>query len=459
MKTFESMTARAGFALLMLTLSAAARAQLDPAAFALSFPLDAPPDEPVFAIELTPAVYATLQTPDLRDLAVVDANGVAQPISVAFLERADDAPPPLRIALAAPVTVPGEAMGQPERLQLLVRGAGGESVDLSLPSSPPLTAGAEWLVDAQAAAEAGYDGLALRLPETPDDFRTLVTVRGSDDLATWTTLAYSQPLLRFASGGQTIERLAVELGGRHGFRYLAVSPASPTPLPTIVGLDALRRTQAQAAPLPLLVLEPVASAAGSAEFSYPATGPLPVVAYRVRVREPNGVFPYQLVQTVDGQDRVLAEASAWQVSFAGTVLTPEFSPLRLMQGGAMQLRFAGRPSAPAVELAYRPDRLMVVASGMPPYRLLAGSGRAQTAPVQGDAAIAAIRLARGAGWSPAPAAIGAAMTTGGAAALERRVAPDAGTLALWGVLLLGVLLVAGAAWRMLRTGPTPPQKD
>jgi len=450
------MTARAAVALLLLSLSTVAHAQLEPTEFALSFGLDAPADEPVFALELTPDVYATLQTPGLRDLVVVDANDIAQPVSVAPPERSTAEPAPLRTALATPVTVPVEAMGQPERLQLLVRGAGGESVDLSLPASAPTAAGAEWLVDAKAAAEAGYDALALRLPDAPDDFRTLVTVRGSNDLAAWITLADSQPLLRFASGGQTIERLTVDLGNRRYFRYLAVSPSSPAPLPAVVGLDALLRTQAQAAPLPLLVLEPISAAAGPGEFSYPATGPLPVVAYRVRVREPNGVFPYRLVQTFDRQDRLLDEASAWQVSFGGTVLRPEFSPLRLPRGSGLQLRFDGRPDAPMVELVYRPDRLIVVASGTPPYRLLAGSSRLRNAPVSGDAAIAAISQARGDAWSPARAAIGAAVTAGGAVALERRTAaPDAGTLTLWVVLLMGALLVAGAAWRMLRTGPTP----
>lgn len=50
--------------------------------FALAFPIDAPADAPVFAIELPAEAYATLTTSDLADLVVVDAQGREQPISL-----------------------------------------------------------------------------------------------------------------------------------------------------------------------------------------------------------------------------------------------------------------------------------------------------------------------------------------------------------------------------------------
>jgi hypothetical protein len=103
-------------------------------------------------------------------------------------------------------------------------------------------------------------------------------------------------------------------------------------------------------------------------------------------------------------------------------------------------------------LGYAPDRVIVMANGTPPFRLLAGSARHRQAPVGMDDTLAAIRRRQGVEWQPPLATVGPAQTLAGAAAL----APprDVGRWGLWAVLCLGALVVGSLAWRLLKA-PTP----
>jgi hypothetical protein len=103
-------------------------------------------------------------------------------------------------------------------------------------------------------------------------------------------------------------------------------------------------------------------------------------------------------------------------------------------------------------LGYAPDRVIVMANGTPPFRLLAGSARRRQAPVGMDDTLAAIRRRQGAEWQPPLAGVGAAQTSAGAAALAPST--DVGRWGLWGVLGLGALFVGGLAVRLLRSAPT-----
>jgi hypothetical protein len=68
--------------------------------------------------------------------------------------------------------------------------------------------------------------------------------------------------------------------------------------------------------------------------------------------------------------------------------------------------------------------------------------------------LADLRARNGGRWAPAVATLGARTELAGPAALDDTPPRDWGTWLLWGVLVLGVVLVGGFAVRLLRT-PAP----
>ncbi|MCZ8165155.1 DUF3999 family protein [Silanimonas sp.] len=425
--------------------------------FALAFPIDAPADAPVFAIELPAEAYATLTTSDLADLVVVDAQGREQPIS---LHRPPPpAPPqaPEAFALPLPIAVPGDAASMPGALELHVRrDAEGTLSALDLRSTDVVAYGsapAEWLIDVGAEARRGLDGLRLR-PQSDADFRTLVDIRGSDDLVHWEDLQSALPVLRASSDGRRIERLDLRFA-RTTHRYLALRPVTgESALPIVAMLEGLRRREAEPAPLASRVLEAVAVSEDGLRVDFAPFGPLPVQQAEVRLVNGDGILEYRIEEQVGERWQTVASGTAWRLSIGGETLEAAPAPLWRSVMGPLRIQLAQPARPPSLVLGYAPDRVIVMANGTPPFRLLAGSARLRQASVGMEDTLAAIRRRQGADWQPPLAGVGAAQTLAGAAALAPPT--DVGRWGLWAVLGLGALVVGGLAWRLLRA-PTPAE--
>lgn len=432
-------------------------AQVDRTDFNAAFPLDAEGTEGVFAVELTPDIYAALNNNDLSDLAVIDANGFPLALSIERPTR-DPLPAPVLTPLGEPVVIRSAVADSQENLSLQVeRDADGRLRQLELSATPVTgdatgTAGSEWLIDAAPAKDAGYDTLRVTPAGDTGDFRVLVTISGSNDLATWTPLTDAQPLLRFNASAQAIERLDLPLG-THAWRYLTIRSADGSALPSVSAVAALRHPSPGTTPLKSLVLAPVHAAAGSQEFDYHNVGALPVQALRVLIKEPNGLHAFR-IQEIDAAKNTgvdVAQGSAWHFVVGRTSLRSDPQPAQLVSArGTLKASFASRPSAPEVELFYRADRVLAVAAGPGPYTLLVGSGRYRNQPTPIEDALAAIRLHRGDAWQPPAAFVGPAQTVSGPAAWALGPRVDRGRTALWGVLVLGAAAVGFAAWRLLQ---------
>lgn len=429
-----------------------------PLMFALAFPVEAPPGESVFAIEIPAEAYATVTRPDLRDIAVVDANGVAQTISL-MQPAPPRLAPPAAIALPEPIAVPAGIPGRNERFDLhITRDETGRLTRLDLGSGDAAADGGnrEWLLDAGPAAADGYSGLRVALAEDAGDFRTLLTVRGSDDLVEWTEVATALPLLRVSADGQRIERLDLRFAPVN-FRYLGlgVAPGAP-PLPPPASLSALREaeTSDDAERALRLTGRPTRDAAGreGLGFEYSSPGPLPVTRIGVRLTETNAVREFTLTQQSGDVELEVMSGTAWQFDVRGLSLDPPDRDVDLPGVGPLRLELRQSAATPDLVFHYVPARVVVVASGPPPYRLLAGSGRHRAEFVPMDDALAGLRAARGMAWMPPVVKAGPGTTLGGPAALAAVQPVDRGRLALWAVLGLGAVLVGGLAWRALKGG-------
>jgi len=70
-----------------------------------------------------------------------------------------------------------------------------------------------------------------------------------------------------------------------------------------------------------------------------------------------------------------------------------------------------------------------------------------------EALVAQVRAKYGAGWQPAITPLGAMTTAGGPAALKAYSTEDKRTWLLWGVLVLGALVIVVMVLKLMRSPP------
>ena len=109
-----------------------------------------------------------------------------------------------------------------------------------------------------------------------------------------------------------------------------------------------------------------------------------------------------------------------------------------------------------LRLGYRPEVVVFLAEGNPPFALLAGSARASRQDAPLPQLVDALRAERGREWQPVTAALGTREALAGDAALQPVAPPtDWKRWLLWSVLVVGALLVAGFASSLLRQPRAP----
>jgi hypothetical protein len=353
--------------------------------------------------------------------------------------------------LPPPIALPAEAHRQADDLDLHVaRDTAGGLTHLHLRSSDgPGPATATWLLDAGTAAREGIDGLRLA-PTDAAAFRLRVDVEGSDDLVHWLPVGSGLPLLRVADGPRVIERLDLAFPATR-FRYLALSaaPGASGGLPAGTW-SAYRETETTATVERSYRLRATGAGAESDAFTYPSVGPLPVRRVAIEVAGANAVQSIDLWRDAEPDRGPFWRGTAWQFDVDGAALRSPAQEVDWPGTGPVTARLSPPSLPPTLLLHYAPARLLVVAAGTPPYRLLAGSGRYRMTPVPMADALAGLQGARGPGWQPPLAPVGPAEAAAGPAALALGPRLPPGQWALWGVLGLGALLVGGLAWRLLR---------
>lgn len=453
--------------LLLLALAGSASAQ-SPDDYAWQWPIEVAGDDGVHALVLEEAVYARITRADLRDLAVFNADG--QPVPFAPLpwrQTTQDT----RTQLSW-LRLPVPAEGERESLSLrIARDPDGSVRDLQLDSSAgtAATTSTDLLIDLGEKPES-VTSLRLALAEEavlPVNLR--VQVLASNDLAQWRQLGDGLALVAIVDNGLRIERLRLDFDASSE-RYLRLALAPGGDWPAIARIEQERRETAGDGPaLQTITLEgqPVAGEPGL--FEYRSPGPVPVSRVDLGLAGGNTVAGV-LVQSRDDADDAPALGAPEAPIYWSSVA--EFTAFRLGAGDAevrhlpadvggvrdRLWRVRTTPAlaqAPTLLLSYRPDRFVLLAQGTPPYRLLAGSVRAQRPDYPVQAALAAVGASRPAGWQPPVATLGAGLPAAGDSALRSDRGPDWRRWLLWGVLGIGAALVLVVSLRVLRHPSSP----
>ncbi|MEN5061408.1 DUF3999 family protein [Luteimonas sp. TWI1416] len=441
---------RPAIAACLLGASALAAAQAD---FAVQWPLTLEePSASAYRITLTPEVYAQVWSPSLRDVIVVDGDG--RPVPAAFVDASMAPATPTRRELPwfplpadtgrrdGDIAAISEIAADGSLRRVQMRASGGEA------------AGA-FLVDA-SAIEGQVDALALRWDDAQPPFEQAYRIEMSDDLRQWRSVHDEARVLDLRRDAQRLIERRIALPTPIHARYLRLTPLRAAAAPL-----RLQAVEAELAP----VQAPVA-------WHWQVPAPQPAGERGAIVYRSDGRFPVERIEialagngtgrwTLERRD---ADDAPWRVVAADHVVYQAGSGADLRRSPPLALPAPVRdrqwrltpttaaPGAPpALRLGYRPETLVFVAEGRAPYALQAGSARAARTDAPVTPLLDALRVQHGPGWRPANAAPGAMAPLAGAAALQAPVPTrDWKTWTLWGVLLLGVLVVGGFALSLLR---------
>ncbi len=450
--------------------------------YAYAWPLQTEGDSAAWQVELTPEVYAAISTDDLRDVGVI--NGAGHAVPIAPYQAMTRTTPGSAATIDLPVfwlpaTPASSGSNDAPILLHIERGADGKlrRMDAQVGDSPvvgtatPAPQQRDALLDA-SGMHVPLESLRIDWDASAGDVTARFAISGSDDLQQWHLLVADASVLRLIQQGKTLSRHDVALQHVNA-TYLRLHRLDDGPdLPKLT-VQARSISQSTRASVPRLWLAATADADAAQQpdpashrsgvvYTYHLPAVLPIAAAKIELADDNSVAQVDIYSRLrNGR----AQPGAWTPrgggmafrlreadSVIGNDELPIIPPNRARE---WELNVAMPfDHIPTLRLAFTPDRFVFLAQGGGPYRLVAGSARAQHADYPVAAALAQLRARLGANWQPPLATLGARATLQGDRALESPapapVPRDWKTWLLWLVLVAAAALIGGLALSLLR---------
>jgi hypothetical protein len=440
--------------LLFAIASPTPAATLAPQDFAYGMRLTVSGNEALHELTLPDEAYRGALHPDLADICVFNGNG--EPVPFVLVPSA----PPQAPAEIRPLpifTLPAVAAGSAAGMALQVKtDATGAIVNLATaPGQAPARPPAGYVLDA-TRLEQPVVGLDLAWTVPAGNYLGTVQVAVSNDLEHWTTHA-TGIVASLRAGDGSLDRHTLEFPSVKAKYYrLTLTPEQGAP--RLTGATA-RLAPTTAEPLRHWRPLPAAPVKGRpGEYLVDTGGHLPIDRLRLRFPEENTLVRVTFSSRPD-------EKTPWTVRHQGLLY-------RLRRGGTelenpavtipattdrfwlIHIEESGGglgAGVPQMEIGWLPHRLVFVARGPAPFLLAYGSAREELCALRDDAFLTALQGPERDKVRPAPASAGPQEALGGKAALRPRIpAATWKKAALWGVLVLGVTLLAGMAVRLWR---------
>lgn len=456
-------------------------AQEKPAQFATHLPIHTDATAPYYRLSVPLAAYLASAQGDLRDLRVFNAAG--QPVPYARLAASGSTEEQVKkqslrwFPLHAREDAQTATLYDDRALHLTLRqGPDGTLVQINTRSGSSGKPAAQqggtrlsgYVLDAsQISDRQAVRALDLDWNKAGGDFQ-LIDVESSDDLQHWQRLASNVQLARLDYNGARIENRRIELAGFRD-RYLRLLWREPAAAPQLASAE-LEQSSSRYLAAPLAWSAPIAASQGGSdlkpgEYRFRLAHPLPLTKLRITLPPGNQLLPVEILSP--GRERRYWNSLASTVVYRITNKGREWSNSEIpLPGYALQefvLRVDPRlnplAEGPQLSFAVQPAQLVFLASGAGPYALAVGNKEAK------DAALPAATLVPGFGKPDSPeivsasvledaaksgaqsASSGSSPATAQAASGDER---DWKKIALWGVLVLGVLGMVAMAWQLLR---------
>ena len=418
-------------------------------------------DAGAYRVVLDEAVYRSATQPSLRDLEVFNTSG--QPMPAALLSPAQPLAQPPRTLDLPWFALPDAGRRASGDIRLIAeRSADGGilRVEAGTVAGPDAPSGDHWLVDASRLREP-VRALLLEWEAPAQPLQAGYRVEGSDDLSRWRTLNAGTTLLDLQRDGQRLRQGRIELDGQA--RYLRLLPTGTGTAPGLTGVRAeLAPPAAQESWQWLEISGERRRQGGRDYFEFVLPGRFPVA--RADVRLPgNSAVEWTLYSREDADAGWAWRAGPWMAYEVGTGADAASRSAPKALSAPVRDRHwrlaAATPTGeaePVLRLGYRPEVVVFLAQGAPPYALAAGSGNAQRADAPIPALLEALRRQRGPGWQPAPAYLAdAPQELAGERALRSQRTYDWKAWLLWSLLIVGAVAVAGLGMSLLRKRPSP----
>jgi hypothetical protein len=424
-------------------------------------PIHADAQDALYELEIPAAVYRGVTRTDLGDVRVF--NGQGEVVPHALRPRASSSSESGATVNLPGFPIYGEVSDRIEDLNVRVE----KRVDgtiVSVRGQAKTSASKKpqrgYLLDASALRQA-IQALRFEWQSGSDGFVGSVRVEGSDDLSAWNTIADHAALLRLTFGGHQLEQNRVELRGVR-FKYLRVSwPENQQPLESLTvvaepaaGVVSPRRVWQ------IISGERVAGQAG--EYRYDLGGPFPFDRLRVDLPQLNSLVQLQILSRAKSDEpwRLKTSATAYRLRRDETeVSSPEIALtnvgerywlLRVDQKGG-----GVGDGVPILQIGWPPQKLVFAARGAGPFQLVYGNSAAKAAVFPIDSLIPGYKT--DAEFKVRTASLGEQVMLAGAARL--RAQTDYKKWMLWGILILGVFVLAAMAYRLARQVKTTPADE
>ncbi|MEN9867187.1 MAG: hypothetical protein RL748_2777 [Pseudomonadota bacterium] len=450
-------------------------------------PLHASSKPGVVALQVPQALYLHAQSPQLHDVRIFDAKG--QSVPFALLPPVSDTTRLMRTSVPLKIfpVRGGKSSGSadnsgansngPDQVEMDIKtDAKGSVISVKTKQGNHLAGNkiSYLVLDARAANPDNpdldgskprnlIDGLRFTVPPRTSNYSAQVWLEVSDNLQHWETLGTTQLSWLINAGSDTLsnDRMQFE---PHAFRYARLSWREGEAL-EFAAIDALTvQAQSQSAPLEQIVLQPQGGKT-RADLVYSASPALPVERLALQFGNDNIVYPVSIGHYREipakqiGQSNTFVFEPQWQSTFyqitqdgktrrSGEIsMAPTFKREWVVR--------AHVPTAPAPQLILRwqAASLVFLQGNGGPYTLAYGRAQAkagmqpleQVAP--GFSMEELQRLTRiSAGPEQAQTTPQAQKT----AALAASEAANSRSLVLWGVLLLGVVVLGVMAWSLIK---------
>jgi len=418
-------------------------------------------DAGAYRVVLDRQVYRSATLPSLRDIDVRNAAGAAVPAALFSPEQ------PLAQAsrqhvlpwfpLPRDQAVPGrditliserDADGSVRRVEARVGESGKTGAE---------TIANAWLIDA-SQVDARIKVLHLEWPAQATALDVAYQVEGSDNLRDWRILQPRAQLLDLTRDGQRLQQRRIPLDGQA--KYLRLSPLQPDAALPLAGVSAELAGPAAAQTWQWEALNGNAVVEnGRTYYQFVLDGRFPIARADVAL-DTNAAGEWTLESRDADDAQWQHRAGPWVAFQVGAGDGGERSAAQSLAGIVrdQQWRLSSRApvnTAPILRLGYQPEVMVFLAQGQPPFSLVAGSARATRADAPLTQLVAALRERRGGDWRPASATLGTPAKLAGAQALQPApIQRDWKSWLLWGLLVLGAVVVAGFAASLLRQAKT-----
>jgi hypothetical protein len=427
----------------------------DPSAYAYRFPVAVERGAEYLAAPLPLDVYRAVSDPRIRDIGVYNAAGQAVP---RLVERDEEKVEAVEQAVRLGVVpIYGDLEKAQERLRLLMQQTDRAiTLQYDADAAPPQAPGQSlqaYIVDMRGYKE-DFAALDFAWDAALSGFIGSVTVQGGDDLLKWRALG-GGTLAELEFEGTRIRRDRVAVDGG-GYDFLRITWRD---LPSDWRLDTLHAVALGRGPDPSrewVELEAVDLSADGREFTFDLGGYPPVDRLDLVLPDSNVVVRASVHFQQDGSASwaLAHEGLFYRVSRAGTLVASDPATTRPLRAARWSVRVHSGLAAGSVRLrlGWRPETLLFLAQGEPPYTLY--SGRTRDAldqfpqeSVLGDRGIFDVLRRSGA---PGQAAIGARQTAAGAMAMEGARTWTWRTVLVWLGLVAAVAFVGWLAWSLMR---------